>query len=111
MDLGMDVAAGMQEVVQHKPSVSRQELTRSGLRIGRSVVGTMSTTLLLAYTGGYLTLMMAFMAQGVPLTDFINNHYVASEAVKTIIGSFGLVLVAPFTALAGGFMLLPGRKK
>jgi len=111
MDLGMDVAAGMQEVVQHNPGVSRQELTRSGLRIGRSVVGTMSTTLLLAYTGGYLTLMMAFMAQGVPLTDFINNHYVASETVKTIIGSFGLVLVAPFTALAGGFLLLPGRKE
>ena len=110
MDLGMDVAAGMQEVVEHHPAVSRRELTRSGLRIGRSVVGTMSTTLLLAYSGGYLTLMMAFVAQGVHPVDFINNPYVASEAVKTIIGSFGLVLVAPFTALAGGFLLKKGGK-
>ena len=102
MDLGMDVAAGMEEIVYHKPDISRKELVRSGIRIGQSVVGTMTTTLLLAYSGGYLTLMMTFAAQGTSPVDFINNPYVASEAVKTLIGSFALVLVAPFTALAGG---------
>ena len=107
MDLGMDVAAGMQEVCNHRPDISRKALTFSGIRIGQSVVGTMTTTLLLAYSGGYLTLMMAFAAQGVHPVDFINNPHVASETVKTIIGSFGLVLVAPFTALAGGFLIRP----
>ncbi len=105
MDLAMDVAVGMDEVIRKRPELSRHELMQSGLRIGRSVVGTMTTTLLLAYSGGYLTLMMTFAAQGTSPVDFINNPYVASEAVKTIIGSFGLVLVAPFTAVIGGFIL------
>ena len=65
---------------------------------------------LLAYSGGYLTLMMTFAAQGIGPLDFINNPYVASEAVKTLVGSFGLVLVAPFTAFVGGFILLRGKK-
>ncbi len=105
MDLSMDVAAGMEEILMKKPDISRSSLVHSGLNIGRSVVGTMTTTLLLAYSGGYLTLMMAFCAQGIGPVDFINNPYVASEVVKTLIGSFGLVLVAPFTAFAGGLIL------
>ena len=107
MDLAMDVAAGMHEIRLHNPALPSRELLHSGLRIGRSVVGTMTTTLLLAYSGGYLTLLMMFAAQGTSPIDFINNPYVASETVKTIIGSFGLVLVAPLTALFGGILLPP----
>ena len=110
MDLGMDVAAGMNEVFAQNRQISRRDLTRAGIRIGQSVVGTMTTTLLLAYSGGYLTLMMTFCAQGTEPIDFINNPYVASEVVKTIVGSFGLVLVAPLTAFCGGFILRGGRK-
>ena len=106
MDLGMDVAASMEEVVAATPEIGRLELIKSGVRVGRAVVGTMTTTLLLAYSGGYVTLLMAFMAQGVPLANFFNLIYVAAEVLKTIVGSFGLVTVAPFTALAGGFILV-----
>jgi uncharacterized membrane protein len=105
MDLAMDVAAGMEEVARRRPELPRRELLASGLRMGRSVVGTMTTTLLLAYSGGYLTLMMTFAAQGTSPVDFINNPHVASESVKTLIGSFGLVLVAPLTAVLGSFWL------
>lgn len=105
MDLAMDVAAGMEEVILRQPKLSRLQLLQSGIRMGRSVVGTMTTTLLLAYSGGYLTLMMTFAAQGTSPVDFINNPYVASETVKTIIGSFGLVVVAPFTAALGAIIL------
>ena len=111
MDLAMDVSAGMVEVLQKRPDIHRRELIGSGLNMGRSVVGTMTTTLLLAYSGGYLTLMMTFAAQGIGPLDFINNPYVASEAVKTLVGSFGLVLVAPFTAFVGGFVIPYKGKK
>ena len=111
MDLAMDVSAGMVEILQKRPDIDRRELIGSGLNIGRSVVGTMTTTLLLAYSGGYLTLMMTFAAQGIGPLDFINNPYVASEAVKTLVGSFGLVLVAPFTAFVGGFIIPHKAKK
>lgn len=108
MDLAMDVAASMGEVVCKNPGISRTEAVWSGIRVGRAVVGTMTTTLLLAYSGGYVTLLMAFMAQGIPLGSTFNFIYVAAEVLKTLVGSFGLVTVAPFTAIAGGALLAGG---
>jgi uncharacterized membrane protein len=104
MDLAMDVAASLDEVVGNRPDISMLEAVWSGMRVGRAVVGTMTTTLLLAYSGGYITLLMAFMAQGVPLINLFNLIYVAAEVLKTLVGSFGLVMVAPFTAVVGGFI-------
>jgi uncharacterized membrane protein len=101
MDLAMDVAASMDELIKKKPGLTFKEMVHSGFRIGRAVVGTMTTTLLLAYSGGYITLLMAFMAQGVPLINLFNLVYVAAEVLKTLVGSFGLVTVAPFTAIVG----------
>jgi uncharacterized membrane protein len=101
MDLAMDVSASMEELIRKNPDLGTLEMVRSGLSVGRAVVGTMTTTLLLAYSGGYITLLMAFMAQGVPLTNLFNLVYVAAEVLKTLVGSFGLVMVAPFTALVG----------
>lgn len=98
MDLGMDIAAGVEEVSRHNKSLGFRELWESGCRIGRAVVGTMTTTLLLAYSGGYITLLMAFAANGTSPADFLNSTLVSAELVKTLVGSFGLVLVAPFTA-------------
>ena len=108
MDLAMDIAAGVGEVRRHLPALPRIELFKSGMRIGRSVVGTMTTTLLLAYSGGYLTLLMLFAAQGTPPVEFLNSPLVSAEIVKTLVGSFGLVLVAPFTALVSAAVY--GRK-
>ena len=107
MDLAMDVAAGMDEVARRNPELPRRELWRSGVRIGRSVVGTMTTTLLLAYSGGYITLLMVFCAQGTSPLDFLNSTLVSAETVKTLVGSFSLVFVAPSTALAGALLLKP----
>ena len=104
MDLAMDIASGVEELALHNPALPGRELVKSGLRIGRSVVGTMTTTLLLAYSGGYITLLMMFSAQGTPVLEFLNYSLVASELVKTLIGSFSLVLVAPFTALISGWI-------
>jgi len=109
MDLAMDVAASMQEVATHHPGVSFWKLFLSGLRVGRVVVGTMTTTLLLAYSGGSMALFMVFMAQGVPMANVFNMNHVAAEVLNTVVGSFGLVLVAPFTALTGAWLLSRGK--
>lgn len=109
MDLAMDIASGAEEIVRHKPDITAIELIGSCLRIGQSVVGTMTTTLLLAYSGGYLTLLMMFASQNNSLIEILNNPLVAAEAAKTLIGSFSLILVAPLTALFSGLLLC--RKK
>jgi uncharacterized membrane protein len=107
IDLAMDISAAMHEVVEKNPSIPRYALVRSGFAVGRAVVGTQTTTLLLAYSGGYTALIMTFIAQGVPLSNIINMLYVSAELVHTMVGSFGLVLVAPITALAGGVLYKP----
>ena len=104
MDLAMDVASGMDELVVRKPDISFFDALQAGFGIGRPVVGTMTTTLLLAYSGGYMALLMLFMAQGVPVANLLNLNYVAAEILHTLVGSFGLVTVAPFTAITGAFI-------
>lgn len=110
MDIAMDIAASMDEIRVKKPDISPIELTRSGFTVGRQVIGTMTTTLLLAYSGGYLTLLMIFKVKDPSFMRMINLKIVAAEIMRTLIGSIGLVMVAPITAIAGGFIIL-GIKK
>jgi uncharacterized membrane protein len=110
MDLAMDVAAAMDEIKKQRPAIARTELMRSGFTVARQAAGTMSTTLLLAYSAEYTAMIMTFIAQGVPLENVINMVWVSSEVVHTLVGCFGLVLVAPLTVFAGG-MILGDRKR
>ena len=111
MDLAVDITSAVHEVVEKKPDITRWEAVRSGMNVGRAAMGTMTTTLLLAYSGGYIALLMAFMAQGTPISHIFNYKYVAAEIIHTVIGSFGLVSVAPFTAVCAGVMLTNGNVK
>lgn len=104
MDLAVDVTSAVHEIVQKRPDISKLEAIGSGLKIGRAAMGTMTTTLLLAYSGGYITLLMVFMAQGTPIDHILNYKYVSAEILDTFVGSFGLVTVAPFTAVVSGLM-------
>lgn len=111
MDLAMDISSAVEEVVLKKPDISTREAVCSGMNVGRSVIGTMTTTLLLAYSGGYLSLLMVFAAQGTPVINVLNLKYVAAEIMHTLIGSIGLVTVAPFTALMAGLLLVTPKKE
>lgn len=111
MDLSVDITSAVNEVILKKPGMKWREATKSGMNVGRAAMGTMTTTLLLAYSGGYVTLLMVFMAQGTPVSHILNYKYVASEILDTVIGSFGLVTVAPFTALVAGIILARKKKE
>lgn len=102
MDVTMDISTAVYEVVLNKPDITRKEAIKSGFSVAKAVVGTMTTTLLLAYSGGYTAMLMVFMAQGTPIMNILNMTYVSSEILHTIVGSFGLVLVAPLTAVLAG---------
>lgn len=110
LDVAIDVSTAMNEVVEKRPDLSRKELIRSGFTVGCNMTSTMVTTLLMAYASGYMALLMMFMAQGIPPINLLNTNYVAAEVLKTVVGSFGLVTVAPFTALVGGLIYVQGRR-
>lgn len=105
MDLSVDITSGVSEVIRKKPDIRPWEAVGSGMRIGQAAMGTMTTTLLLAYSGGCMAELMVFMAQGTPILNILNYKYVASEILQTLVGSFALVTVAPFTAVVAGLLL------
>ncbi|MFZ7112315.1 MAG: YibE/F family protein [Desulfatiglandales bacterium] len=104
MDLAMDIAASMDEIKRKQPELGILEHIRSGLRVGRAVIGTMTTTLLLAYSSSHITMFLLFMAKGLPAQNILNAPFVAAEILNILVGSFGLVTVAPFTALVAGLL-------
>ncbi|MDF2986626.1 MAG: hypothetical protein K0R50_2136 [Eubacterium sp.] len=111
MDVAVDIAAAVHELVEKNPEMSAKEAIKSGFNIGKVVMGTMTTTLLLAYSGGYIGLLMVFMAQGTPVINILNLKYVSAEIFHTLVGSFGLVAVAPFTAIISGIMFTKKNDK
>lgn len=110
MDLAVDITSAVGEVVAKCPNITAKEAIHSGLNVGRAAMGTMTTTLLLAYSGGCVSLFMVFMAQGTPITHILNYKYVAAEILHTVLGSFGLITVAPFTAITAGIILTHNKK-
>lgn len=111
MDLAVDITSAVNEVIEKKPDISVKEAIFSGITVGRAAMGTMTTTLLLAYSGGYIALLMTFMAQGTPLYNILNYKYVSAAILDTMLGSFGLVTVAPFTALTSGILLTKAKQQ
>lgn len=109
MDLSVDITSAVNEVVKSAKGkgieITRKEAVRSGLAVARAAMGTMTTTLLLAYSGTCIALLMTFMAQGTPLYNILNNNVVSAEIINTIAGSFGLAMTAPLTAVIAGTVL------
>ena len=104
MDVCTDIAAAIDEIHERLPQLSATELIKSGFRIARPVIGSMTTTLLFAYSGSFMFAFMAFMAKGMPFVCILNSNFISAEFLHTMVGSLGLVLSAPLTALVGGLM-------
>lgn len=104
MDIAMDIAASLEEIHLKRPDMRLKDLIKSGFSIGRAVIGTMTTTLLLAYSGGYITLLMLFYSQETSFSRMINFKLVSAEVLRILSGSTGLVLVAPLTAVIASWI-------
>lgn len=104
LDLAIDISASSEEIIKNNPSVTKASLIKSGLTIGKAVVGTQTTTLLLAYMGSYISVMMVFMAQGTPMMNILNSKAISAEILHTFVGCLGLVLVSPLTSVICGFL-------
>ena len=104
MDLAMDIAATMDEIKFRHPEIGMIEHMRSGLRVGRAVTGTMTTTLLLAYSGSHVAMFMVFLAKGLAPANLLNAPFVAAEVLNILVGSFGVIAVAPCTVVIAALL-------
>ena len=108
MDVGMSIASSLDEIKTKTKDISWKELFKSGMNIGRDVIGTMTNTLILAYVGGALKLILLFMACNIPLADILNQDTIAEEIISALAGSMGVVYTIPITAFVYAFL---NRKK
>jgi len=104
MDVGMSISSALYEMEQIKPEISTRELLSAGMNVGRDIMGTMSNTLILAYTGASLPLLLLFMANAIPVEQFLNWDMISSEVVRTLAGSIGLILTIPLTTLVSAVL-------
>lgn len=99
MDVTMGIASSLSEVHAANPGLSRRELFRSGMNIGRDMVGTMTNTLILAFLGSGFTLILYLYSLGLSPRQLLSSAYVSLEVVSGVASSVGVILSIPLTAL------------
>jgi uncharacterized membrane protein len=104
VDVAISVATSVKEVAKANPMLSIRRLILAGFEVGRAELGTMTTTLLLAYMSVNIFLIMLFTANKTPLTSFLNISVVSHEILRIIVGSIGMVIIAPITAIVAGLL-------
>jgi len=109
MDVAMSIASAVDEVRKVHPEANFKNLFNAGMNVGRDVMGTMSNTLILAYTGSALPLLLLLIANNVSFSKILNLEMIAAEVVRALAGSIGLVLCIPITALVSAFMYSEGK--
>ncbi len=105
MDVAMSIASAMEEIVRQNPAISRRELFRAGLRVGRDMMGTDSNTLILAFAGTSISALLLDYAYDLPYLQVINSNNIDLQIMQGLSGSFGIVLCVPVTVLLGTLML------
>ncbi len=100
-DIAVTQAAVVTELFNSNPSLSRTEVFQKAIRVGREHVSALVNTLVLAYTGAALPLLLHFYNAASSFTMAVNSELFATEIVRMIVGSLGLILAVPLvTALA-----------
>ncbi len=98
MDVAMSIASSVNELREVNPHMSSGELFRSGMNIGRDLIGTMTNTLILAFVGTTLNVMIVMFSAGMQFYQLINNDALMMELIRATAGSIGLILAVPLTA-------------
>lgn len=109
MDVGVVIASSMEEIRRKNPDMTRLQIFGSARNVWRDITGMMAITLIFAYGGTMIPLLILLKARGFPAELILNEDWMVSELLRMFVGSLGLLLVGPFTALAGAFLLTPRR--
>lgn len=111
MDVAMSIASSMAEVQAQTPDISRRALFQAGMRVGRDMMGTDSNTLILAFAGGSVSMLVLDYAYDLSWLQIINSNNIGIAVMQGLAGSFGVVLSVPVTvALAMLLYVRPDRE-
>jgi uncharacterized membrane protein len=104
MDVCMSISSSIKELKDNNPLMTVGQLFKSGMNIGKDVMGTMSNTLILAYAGTSMCLMLLFMVNDMTLVDIVNMELISTEIVRALAGTIGLIISIPITAIVAALM-------
>ena len=99
MDVAMSISSAIDEIYRQNLSLSRKELFKAGLRVGRDMMGTDSNTLILAFAGSSVSTLLLDYSYNLPYQQIINSNNIGIAIMQGLAGSFGIVLSVPLTVL------------
>ena len=105
MDVGMSVSSSIDEIYKANNELTTKQLFDSGMNVGKDVMGTMTNTLILAYAGTSIPLLLLFMAYETSIIKIMNMDIIATEIVRSLSGSIGLILTIPITAIIASTLI------
>lgn len=108
MDVAMSIASTINEIYTVDNTKSVKELFVCGMNVGRDIIGTMANTLILVYLGGSLPLLL--LASNIDLLKFVNLNQVVTEVASALIGSIGIVICVPITAIVASELIKRGHE-
>lgn len=112
MDIAMTISSALDELHKHNPDLPGKELFRSGMNIGKDAMGTMSDTLIIAFAGGSLNMMILIYSYGVSFIQLVNTDFVSFEVIRAVAGSMGIILTVPIvSAISAGFYETQRKRK
>lgn len=98
MDVSVSAVAAIEEVHAKAPELSARELFRSGMHMGRDIIGTDANTLILAYAGSATTSLLTIYAYSMPYLQTMSYNSVVIEIMSSLCGSIGVILTVPIQA-------------
>lgn len=110
MDVGMSVVSSLYEIYHHNPTLTAKDIFISGIEIGKDMIGTMTNTLILAFTGSAFITLLVFLSYQVQFNQLINSNYLSIEIAQGLCGTFGIVLTIPAASAISAFMLTRKQK-
>ena len=99
MDVSMDISSSLYEIKIHKPNITFKEMLKSGLNIGRDIMGTMSNTLILAFIGKSLSTVLLIITYSSSMGELFNKELIIVNILEALIGSLSILLTAPITSI------------
>lgn len=103
MDTGVSIASSVNEIYETDKKLTVNQLFKSGMNIGKDIIGTMSNTLILVYLGSALPLVL--LSNNIDLQKFFNLNQVATEILSALIGSISILACVPLTAIIAAYLI------
>jgi uncharacterized membrane protein len=105
IDVSISISSSMNEIQKNDVLITQKKLFESGMNIGKDILGTMTNTLLFAYIGGFMTLIIFFNELHYSIADILNAKVFCAEVFQIFCGGIGIILIIPITAMISSIIL------